>query len=182
MYHERLLKRSNAIYLTPDAFLADVVKYFEWVDDHPLLEEHVFQHKGAIVRTDKAKMRPYTKKGLATYLGIPESRLASYRNRGDEWAEAVELIEQVIYTQKFEGAAAGLLNAGIISRDLGLAEKQEVETTDLTPAPPPEVPNEHQAIHVHPDDPNPLNLPRPMYSQAQIDAGIPFTAPPHDAE
>lgn len=182
MYYERLLKKSNKIYLNAQQFLEDVVEYFKWVDDHPLLEEQVFQNKGAIIRADKAKMRPYTKKGLATFLGIPEGRLGSYKKRGEEWAEAVEMIEQVIYTQKFEGAAAGLLNSSIISRDLGLAEKQEVQTTveDVTPVE--EVPTEHMANLVHPDDTNPLNLPRPLYSRAQLEAGMPFIAPPHDAE
>ena len=33
----------------------------------------------------------------------------------------------VIRTQKFEGASAGLLNANIIARDLGLSDKTELE-------------------------------------------------------
>ena len=33
---------------------------------------------------------------------------------------------QIIYTQKFEGSAAGLLNPNIIARDLGLNDKQEL--------------------------------------------------------
>lgn len=114
-------------YFTPQDFLADAVRYFEWVDEHPLLEEKVFNYQGIITRTDVSKMRPYTKKGLATFLGIPESRLNDYKARTEDgWPEVVEMIEQVIYEQKFSGAAAGLLNASIISRDLGLAEKTEV--------------------------------------------------------
>ena len=48
------------------------------------------------------------------------------------------------FTQKFTAAAAGFLNAAIIARDLGLAEKHEVAgpgggplqtvTTEMTPA------------------------------------------------
>ena len=114
-------------YFTPQDFLADVIRYFEWVDENPLQEELVFHTRGLITRSQADKMRPYTKQGLATFLGIPVSRLESYKNRQEEgWAEAVEMIEQVIYEQKFSGAAAGLLNASIISRDLGLAEKTEV--------------------------------------------------------
>nr|WP_261640834.1 DNA-packaging protein [Erwinia mallotivora] len=42
--------------------------------------------------------------------------------------------EQIIYNQKFTGAAADLLNANIIARELGLADKREVQqtVTDLT--------------------------------------------------
>ena len=39
--------------------------------------------------------------------------------------------ETVIFQQKFSGAAADLLNANIIARDLGLKEQSQVE--DVTP-------------------------------------------------
>lgn len=125
MLYERLLNKRPTIYLQPSEFMKAVVDYFKWCEEHPLLEEQVFQYKGCIVRADKGKMRPFTKQGLATYLGIPVSRLDGYKKRGGEWAETVEIIEQVMYDQKFSGAAAGLLNAGIITRDLGLTDKQE---------------------------------------------------------
>lgn len=124
-YFERLTRKAG-IYLTPQDFLKDVAAYFDWCEKHPLLEEKVFMYKGAIVRADEGRMRAFTKKGLCNFLGMPSSRLASYAKRGGEWEEAVEIIEEMIYTQKFEGAAAGLLNATIITRDLGLAEKQEI--------------------------------------------------------
>ena len=128
MIHKFLQTRTGPKkYFTPQDFLADAVRYFEWVDENPLQEELVFHARGLITRSQVDKMRPYTKQGLATFLGIPVSRLDSYKSRQEEgWAEAVEMIEQVIYEQKFSGAAAGLLNASIISRDLGLAEKTEV--------------------------------------------------------
>ena len=43
----------------------------------------------------------------------------------------IERIEQTVYSQKFEGAAAGLLNANIIARDLGLADRRE-DKIDVT--------------------------------------------------
>lgn len=93
-----------------------------------MLEEQLFHYKGGIIRTDRKKARPFTKTGMAVFLNIPQSRLSSYTKRGEEWEEAVELIEQVIYTQKFDNAAANLMNATIIARDLGLADKQEVSS------------------------------------------------------
>lgn len=36
-------------------------------------------------------------------------------------------VESLIYEQKFSGAAADLLNANIIARELGLVEKKSVE-------------------------------------------------------
>jgi hypothetical protein len=38
-------------------------------------------------------------------------------------------VEEIIRTQKFEGASADLLNPNIIARDLGLADKQDNTTT-----------------------------------------------------
>jgi hypothetical protein len=121
-----LTLKEKRIFLTAQEFLEACVSYFQWCVDTPLEEENIFQYKGSIVRGYRAKVRPFTKTGLAQYLSIPVSRLEKYRERGEDWAEAVELVEQAIYTQKFENAAAGLLNSTIIARDLGLAEKQEL--------------------------------------------------------
>lgn len=135
-YYQQLLdgrKRRRIIYVTPDDFLKAAADYFKWCEEHPIIEEQVNVWQGVAIRTELEKVRPFTKKGFATYLGISENRLKSYLARGDEWAEAAALVEQVIYTQKFENAAAGLLNANIITRELGLAEKQEVTGADGGP-------------------------------------------------
>jgi len=125
MYDRSRQQRPRQFY-SPEDFFAEARKYFEWCDDNPLKEEQVWQFKGGIVRADKAKVRPYTKKGLAIFLHIPSGRLASYSARGEGWSDTVEMIDEIIYTQKFENAAAGLLQSTFIARDLGLAEKQEV--------------------------------------------------------
>jgi len=101
-------------------------EYFQWCDDHPLLEEDVAVYQGDVTRFDKKRVRPYTLRGLAIYLNVSVGRLERYRTDIADFVVAMELIDQVIYTQKFEHAAAGLLNASLISRDLGLADKQEL--------------------------------------------------------
>ena len=111
---------------TPEAFLAAAAGYFNWCVDHPILEDQVFQYKGSIVRTSRKKVRVFTKKGLAAHLNVPASRLESYLQRDDEWKRAAEMVEQIIHNQKFENAAANMLNAGFIARDLGMADKQEL--------------------------------------------------------
>lgn len=124
---DSLLDGRPPVFDTPQEFLMAAVRYFRWIENHPLQEEKIFQYQGEIIRDEQSKMRPYTKQGLASFLRIPVSRLDSYKGRQDpEWAEAVEMVEQIMYEQKFSGAAAGLLNSQIISRDLGLAEKSEL--------------------------------------------------------
>lgn len=130
-YYERLLNPRKGTYLTVEDFLRAVVEYFEWCENNPLLEEKIFQNKGDIIRGQVDKLRPFTKQGLASFLGMPVARFDLYRERGDAWADAVEQVEQIIYTQKFEGAAANLLNASLIQRDLGLADKTVVTATTV---------------------------------------------------
>lgn len=140
MSYENLIKKQRRAFYGAQDLLIEVVAYFKWCDENPLQEEKIFQFKGSVIRAETDKVRPYTKKGLCTFLGIPESRLASYKLQS-EYADAMEMIEQVIFTQKFENAAAGLMNATIISRDLGLADRQEhtganggpIETKELSP-------------------------------------------------
>jgi len=124
--YTHLTIKARRVFLTAQEFLDACIKYFEWCVDTPIQDEQVFQYKGGVVRADKAKVRAFTKSGLAQYLSIPASRMEGYKLLGDDWIEAIELIEQAIYNQKFENAAAGTLNSTIISRDLGLAEKTEL--------------------------------------------------------
>lgn len=106
--------------------------YFEYVVQTPLYSEKLFAYQGGVTRAQEPHMRAMTIKGLCTFLGISESTWKSYRDRAD-YQELVTTIEQIIYTQKFEGAAAGLLNASIVSRDLGLAEQKQLTGKDGGP-------------------------------------------------
>ena len=74
------------------------------------------------------KMRPFTLKGLCNFLEICANTFKNYE-KDKEYATICTRIQQIIYNQKFEGAASGFLNANIISRDLGLANKESVEVT-----------------------------------------------------
>lgn len=133
-YAEQLrATRRNKLYLTPGDLLNAAADYFQWCEDHPVLEEQVNVWQGEATRTDIKKVRAFTSKGLATFLGITYARLKGYSRNGEAWSDVLEYIDQVIYTQKFEQAAAGQLNATMISRDLGLADKQEVTGVDGGP-------------------------------------------------
>jgi hypothetical protein len=50
----------------------------------------------------------------------------------NDFSQIIARIENVIYSQKFTAAAAGLLNANIIARELGLADKQDVTNKTIT--------------------------------------------------
>jgi hypothetical protein len=117
------------IFSTPEILKKEAFKYFAFCDDNPLQEEKVLAD-GSKVNVNL--MRAYTRQGLEYFLKIGNGTWENYKSR-KEFKEVIEEIEQVIYNQKFQGAAAGLLNANIISRDLGLVDKQ---TMELSKAPP----------------------------------------------
>lgn len=103
-------------------------EYFQWVEDNPLWENRVAQFQGGVVDMPVAKMRAMTKAGLCFFLGVDEKTFNRYRDGDDEdFCRVAKEAEQVIYQQKFAGAAADLLNANIIARDLGLSEKTQTE-------------------------------------------------------
>ncbi|WP_252344456.1 DNA-packaging protein, partial [Escherichia coli] len=105
-------------------------EYFEWVEANPLWEMKAFSYQGEVIQEPIAKMRAMTITGLTLFIDVTLETWRTYRLRED-LSEVVTRAEQVIYDQKFSGAAADLLNANIIARDLGLKEQSQVE--DVTP-------------------------------------------------
>ena len=112
-------------------------EYFDWVENNPLIAEEVIKSgdlAGTIVYTNK--MRPFTWQGLTGYLDCNVEYFTDFERslqgktdqKSIDFCRVIKRIRQIIYQQKFEGAAAGFLNPMIISRDLGLkdATKQEV--------------------------------------------------------
>lgn len=114
----------SCIYESVDELWKACCAYFEWVEKNPLLEQKVFSNQGDVTFTTVTKMRAMTLKGLYLHIGLSNDTWANYRQK-DDFLDIITLVENIIYEQKFTGAAADLLNANIISRELGLADKQE---------------------------------------------------------
>lgn len=124
----------------PAALWDKACEYFQWCDSTPLISVEI--HGKDASRRNVPKMRAYTMGGLFIYLGVNHSyfsdakvrlkkaielktRKAADKDNDRAMLDTIAAIEQIIFVQKFEGAAAGLLNHAIIARDLGLVEKQE---------------------------------------------------------
>lgn len=114
-------------------------EYFQWVHANPLKEHKQYHHQGALINGVLAKMRPMTVKGLCIFLDISRPTWDSYCERDDDGEEGflyiTTRVREIIDTQKFEGAAADLLNPTIISRDLGLKDATTNEHTGLDGGP-----------------------------------------------
>lgn len=111
------------LFSSPEVLWDAACEYFEWCDKHPLQEQDWVGKDGRPVK--KNLVRAYTWSGLEYYLGVSSLREYKTNEKYKDFFQVIARIEQVIYTQKFEAAAAGLLNANIIARDLGLIEKTE---------------------------------------------------------
>jgi hypothetical protein len=108
-------------------------EYFEWVDNNPLFEDKLVTFQGSASHEPVAKMRAMTIAGLCLFLDISHETWIKWRNDRTDLSEVIGRAESVIKSQKFAGAAADLLNANIIARDLGLADKTELSGTDGGP-------------------------------------------------
>lgn len=99
-------------------------EYFEATVNRPWIKKD-WVGKDA-VEVERETTPPFTLTGLCLFLDIDRKTWALYRERTD-FIPVTTRVEDVIYTQKFEGATVGAYNANIIARDLGLTDK--VETT-----------------------------------------------------
>lgn len=120
----------NPIFSDPEQLRNACYEYFEWVENNPLYEEKIFHAQGIITKDTVTKMRAMTISGLCLFLDICENTWANYKKQPDFFSITLE-VEKVIYNQKFTGASADLLNANIIARELGLADKQQNEHTGV---------------------------------------------------
>lgn len=122
----------NPIFSDPEQLWAACVEYFEWVEANPLKEAQAFAYQGAVKIEELDKMRAMTIGGLCVFLDIDRKTWAEYAKLQD-FSPITTRVEEIIRDQKFAGASAGLLNANIIARDLGLADKSELTGRDGGP-------------------------------------------------
>lgn len=115
-------------YPNPNDLLDACNEYFEWVQENPLMEAQVVKYKDHAELMDVPKMRPMTIQGLCNFVDLSVEGWRKYKARKD-FVEITTRVEQIIYNNKFEGAASGFLNPNIIARDLGLQDKQQTEHT-----------------------------------------------------
>jgi hypothetical protein len=151
----------DAIFTDPTVLWEEASKYFNWVDAHPWYKveqsKKPYQDKTGnwITVTKVPTARPYTIQGLCRYLScnskwfneFEDSIARRLADKDDEaakdFSEILHTLREIIYQQKFEGAAVGAFNWAIIARDLSLKEKSEVTGEGGTPLNPPAVVNIH---------------------------------------
>lgn len=115
--------------------LESAEEYFEWCEANPLIEID-FKGKDAD-RVELPRMRAFTIQGLCLYLGCNVRYFDDFERKviGDsdkpedkDFSSVITRIREVIYTQKYTGAAAGFLNPLLVSKDLGLVDRKDITT------------------------------------------------------
>lgn len=109
-----------------DELRAACTEYFEWNDANPLMADNVFTFQGTATHEPLAKMRALTIGGLLMFLDVSRAAWRLWTDERADLLDAINWAEAVIYRQKFEGAAADMLNQAIIARELGLVDKKEL--------------------------------------------------------
>lgn len=116
---------------TPEDLLSKAKEYLQWAEDNPLYETKIVMSEGYPLHEKVPKMRAVTMWGFELFAGVhPEYVADLRRDKPEEYSRVIKIIERAIYLRKFEGAAADMLNANIISRDLGLKERTDVTSGD----------------------------------------------------
>ena len=113
------------LFKTPTDLWNSVKPYFEWVDENPIIKQSTNTTSKGTFHNEESLQKPYTWMGLYVFLGV--SHLDFYKEKED-FLGIYTHIGNIIRNQKFEGATAGIFNANIIARDLGLKEQQEINT------------------------------------------------------
>lgn len=118
----------DKIFETPELLWEAAGEYFDWCDKNPLIKEIIQGGK----RWEVSKMRAFTESGLCLFLNCKRQTFNNYGSNENykDFFAVTSKIKQVIWTQKYEGAACGFFKAQIIARDLGLRDKSEIDVKD----------------------------------------------------
>lgn len=115
----------DLIFSSPQILWQACIEFFEAWDQRVWVKKD-WVGKDAIP-VDRETRAPYTLTGMFTFLDIDRKTWDLYRNR-EEFIPIISRVEQIIFTQKIEGAAVGAYNANIVARELGLKDNQDVTT------------------------------------------------------
>ena len=135
-WKQRTKHGRDQIFKDPELLKEACEEYFEWVHNNPLVEERIFCSKGDICHGKLNKMRAMTIEGMCTFLDISISTWYEWKDKkAYGLSEVVAWAGAIMRNQKLTGAAADMLNASIIARELSLVDSSEVRRIDTIEEP-----------------------------------------------
>lgn len=124
-WKQRCTHGREMIFSSPTILWEACCEYFEATDARKWVKKD-WVGKDAIP-VERETSTPYTLSGLYVFLDIDRTTWDLYRKRED-FISVVTRVQDIMFAQKFEGAAVGAYNSSIIARDLGLKESTDVTT------------------------------------------------------
>ena len=112
-----------------DTFRKACAEYFQWADDNPWLKTVGLDKEGNVLQIPKT--RPYVVEGLINHIDITNSYWYDIQNPNsqnfrEDLVEVFSWCNNVLFSQKFTGAAVDDFKEGIIARVLGLGDRREL--------------------------------------------------------
>lgn len=120
------------IFANPDLLWESACEYFEATEKRKWVKKDWVGKDAEMVYREADT--PFTITGLCIFLGIDLITWRNYKTNENykDFFNIITHIEQIIYTQKFEGAVNGTFKENIIARELGLGEKSDVTSNGET--------------------------------------------------
>lgn len=124
----------DKLFATPELLWESACEYFQWCNENPW---NKIDYRGKLnEKVEIPTERPFTLTGLCLYLNTNDAYFRQFKANlppGEiDFSTVITRIEDVIRTQKLEGAIVGAFNPTIVSRELGLKENID-HTTDGQP-------------------------------------------------
>lgn len=116
------------LFSSPTLLWEAAQEYFQDCDDNPI-EVEDWVGKDAM-KVTRHKPLPYSLHGFRIWVNASknwwnEFRAAREADKDEDFLEVITRIEDVIFSQQYNGAAGGLYQQNIVARALGLVEKSD---------------------------------------------------------
>lgn len=125
---------------SPDILWEHFNGYRKEVDSRPFIkQDFVRGGDNAGQKVDVEAQLPYTWSGFEVYLfeqGVAanlDKYKMNFENAYSEFIDIIRVIDKIIFTRNFSGAAVNAFNANLIARSLGLQDKQQIEVIKEQP-------------------------------------------------
>lgn len=119
--------------MTPEQLFDFAVKYFSWAEDQAIKAIETASFQGVVTENLVHKPRVFTLTGFCLYCGVTTSAIQTWR-KSPGFDEVIAFIDSVVREQKYQLAASGIVNPGMISKELGIDKPQEINITSTSSA------------------------------------------------
>lgn len=118
---------------TPEQLFNLAVSYFEWAEQNQIKAAETASFQGEVEESLVHKTRVFTVTGLCLFCGVTQGALTKWR-REEGYSEVMEFIDSVIFEQKYQLAANGIINASFIGKDLGIDKPASISVENSATA------------------------------------------------